>query len=131
MRDVVDRRLHLLARQIGERPRRRLPFTARATTFQPEAFDSLAIQKADLRDVELVAEDAVDPLRVAGPSDIDLVLLLAGNAADQGPGLRQPRQQPDTGVPTGQMLIQIAEVCAQVLQKRRTVEQVDTLQDQR
>jgi hypothetical protein len=111
--------------------RGRFPLAGLGVTLQPEPDHPLLVEEQDLGDVALLAEDPVHPLDVTRTGHVDLTRLPILAAADQRARLGQPRQQPDAGVAAGQMLIEIAEVGAQVLQEGMAVEQIDTLEHQR
>jgi hypothetical protein len=99
----------------------RSPLLRAGIARQPEALLTVVADEEDLNDVALIGEDLIDPGGVARPSDIDLIRI-ALLAEDQA-GLGELRQQADHLVSTGEVLVEIAKVGAQILQIGALVEQ--------
>ena len=96
---------------------------------QPEALAAVRAEEQDLYDVALVAQDLVDPARVARARQVRLVLV--ARPAQYQPWLRQLGEEADHLVAARQVLVEVAKVRPQVLKIGLLVEECGAVQDQR
>jgi len=95
---------------------------------QPKPLLSVRTEKQDLDDVPLVAEDLIQPARVAGTGETDLILV--SPVAEDQARLRELCEQSHHLVATCQVLVEIAEIRAQVLQVGLLVDELGAVQCQ-
>lgn len=98
---------------------------------EPEAQYAVTVQEQDVHDIQLVAQDTVDPLGVLQPGPGDLCLAGALVLPQHHAGFRQLGEQAQHLVAAGKMGIEILEIGAQVLQKGLAIEEFHPVQHQR
>jgi len=118
----------LLTRSLRELGRR-MPQKGLFVSLQPEALLTFRAEKEDLHDIGLIVEDLVYPARVAGTGEVDLVVVSL--LAEKQARLRELREKPYHLAAARQVLIQVAEICAEVLQVGLLVDERGALQHQR
>ena len=104
---------------------------AAATVILNLTLVALLPEEHDLNDIELIAQDLIEPLGIASARQVDLQIVRALIVPQERARLGEFREQAHHFVPAGEVLVQVAEIGPQVEQIGLLVEEGRAIQYQR